>query len=156
MNKYRLASITGLLAIALVFNVNAAHAAAGSLDPMFGNGGIVLTSSGGGVVTDAVLQADGKIVVQGQLWSAARFLSDGAVDTGFRHRQVRPGSKRPAPISGAVALSVRWKNPGRGSPGNSLTDHRICCNSPRTRTEAWTRALAAVSTVIHEPGARPM
>src|SRR6201993_4334405 len=82
VNKYRLASITGLLAIVLVFSVNAAHAAAGSLDPTFGNGGIVITPGGGGVVNDAVLQADAKIVVQGS-FGVARFLSDGAVDISF-------------------------------------------------------------------------
>ena len=118
MNKYRLALITGLLAIALVFNVNAAHAAAGSLDPTFGNGGIVITPSGGGVVTDAVLQADGKIVVQGS-FGVARFLSDGAVDTSFG-----TGGFAQAPASadfGAVALQSDGKILVAGV-GNSLTD----------------------------------
>jgi uncharacterized delta-60 repeat protein len=117
VKKYRLASITGLLAIVLVFNVNAAHAAAGSLDPTFGNGGIVITPSGGGVVEDAVLQADGKIVVQGS-FGVARFLSDGAVDTSFG-----TGGFAQAPASanfGAVALQSDGKILVAGV-GNSLT-----------------------------------
>jgi uncharacterized delta-60 repeat protein len=110
--------ITGLLAIGLVFNVNAAHAAAGSLDPTFGNGGIVITPSGGGVVTDAVLQADGKIVVQGS-FGVARFLSTGALDTSFGN-----GGFAQAPASadfGAVALQSDGKILVAGV-GNSLTD----------------------------------
>jgi hypothetical protein len=82
MKKCRFVSITGLLAIVLVFSVNAVHAAAGSLDPTFGNGGIVITPGGGGLVNDAVLQADAKIVVQGS-FGVARFLSIGALDTSF-------------------------------------------------------------------------
>ena len=81
MRKCRLASVIGLLAISLIFNVKSAHAAAGSLDPTFGNGGIVIVP-GGGIVNDALLQSDGKIVVQGA-FGVARFLSDGALDTSF-------------------------------------------------------------------------
>jgi uncharacterized delta-60 repeat protein len=106
------------LSLGLVFATGPAHAAAGSLDPTFGNGGIVITPSGGGVVTDAVLQADGKIVVQGS-FGVARFLSTGALDTTFGN-----GGFAQAPASadfGGVALQSDGKILVAGV-GDSLTD----------------------------------
>jgi uncharacterized delta-60 repeat protein len=70
------------------------------------------------VVTDAVLQADGKIVVQGS-FGVARFLSTGALDTSFGN-----GGFAQAPASadfGAVALQSDGKILVAGV-GNSLTD----------------------------------
>lgn len=60
-----------------------AFAAAGGLDPTFGNGGKVLTTNlSVGVVNDAVLQSNGDIVVGGSS-GLIRYLPNGHVDTSF-------------------------------------------------------------------------
>lgn len=79
---------TALLSLAVIFGSSLAHAAAGSLDPNFGNGGKVVGSFGSPiVVANAALQSDGKIVVliSNDLTNFAlvRFLSDGSVDSSF-------------------------------------------------------------------------
>ena len=56
------------------------QAAAGSLDPTFGNGGKVLTPGGG--VTDAIMQPNGDIVASSAS-GLARFLPTGKLDTTF-------------------------------------------------------------------------
>lgn len=67
----------------------------GSLDPLFGSGGIVLTdftNLGQSSCNDVVVQTDGKIVVAGSsgtldftqtLFLVARYNTDGTLDTGF-------------------------------------------------------------------------
>lgn len=73
----------GLLAV--VSSVSAAAAVApGGLDQTFGNGGKVLTDlgAGGGVASDAVLQANGDIVVSGG-FGLARYLPTGQLDQSF-------------------------------------------------------------------------
>jgi uncharacterized delta-60 repeat protein len=67
----------------------------GSLDPAFGNGGVVIQSIGAQTRDRAVamaLQSDGKIVVTGSSWAGAgtttqaaamRFLADGTLDPAF-------------------------------------------------------------------------
>ena len=63
--------------------------APGSLDPTFGNGGVVATSFGGQypMVTQIVQQADGKLVAVGLEpsvgFAAARYNTDGSLDTSF-------------------------------------------------------------------------
>src|SRR5689334_21516759 len=118
MRKVTLSMLAGLSLGLIVAAAGPAYAAAGSLDPTFGNGGIVVTPNGGGVVTDAVLQADGKIVVQGS-FGVARFLSTGALDTSFGN-----GGFAQAPASadfGAVGLQSDGKILVAGV-GDSLTD----------------------------------
>src|SRR5580700_5522973 len=65
MKKRKLLSITGLLAIGLVFGVNFAQAQAGTLDPSFGTGGTVTTNFGGVSVSPltAIEQSNGNIAV---------------------------------------------------------------------------------------------
>jgi uncharacterized delta-60 repeat protein len=60
-----------------------AAGAPGSLDPTFGNDGIVLASVGtGAVATDAILQSNGDIVVADQ-YGLVRFLPNGSLDPAF-------------------------------------------------------------------------
>jgi uncharacterized delta-60 repeat protein len=60
-----------------------AAGAPGSLDPTFGNDGIVLASVGtGAVATDAILQPNGDIVVADQ-YGLVRFLPNGSLDPAF-------------------------------------------------------------------------
>jgi uncharacterized delta-60 repeat protein len=64
----------------------ASAATAGSLDPTFGTGGEVLTSLGGQQPSDAVLQADGDILVGvsgGGAFGVLRYLPNGSLDTAF-------------------------------------------------------------------------
>jgi uncharacterized delta-60 repeat protein len=71
MNKCKLLSIAGLLAIGLTFGVNFAQAQsigghhAGTLDPTFGTGGTVMTNFGGVSVSPltAIEQSNGNIAV---------------------------------------------------------------------------------------------
>jgi uncharacterized delta-60 repeat protein len=87
-------SISVLLGLILVFaGVSPALAADGSLDPTFGNGGIVTTDFGGTVDfgNSVALQPDGKIVMAGYTASGgsgftfalARYNSDGSLDLTF-------------------------------------------------------------------------
>jgi uncharacterized delta-60 repeat protein len=77
----------GNLAMALV-----RYDAFGGLDPTFGSGGIVVSTlgPGTGIVRHLLRQPDGKLVAIGEVrvgsaqsFGAARFESDGSVDTGF-------------------------------------------------------------------------
>jgi len=58
-----------------------AFAAAGGLDPTFGNGGKVLTAVGG-IVDNATLQSNGDIVVGGT-FGILRYLPNGSLDNSF-------------------------------------------------------------------------
>ena len=89
-NLHRLISLILVLMISFA-SFGSALAAAGSLDPTFGNGGIVITDLG----TSAdqghaiALQPDGKIVVAGIIlgidtdFALARYNSDGSLDSTF-------------------------------------------------------------------------
>jgi uncharacterized delta-60 repeat protein len=88
------AALTGTLVLGLAVGLGSASAAAagsaGSLDPTFGNGGIVLTNLGlnaGGsqiqaVPSDAALLPNGDIVVAGN-FGLVRYLPNGSLDTTF-------------------------------------------------------------------------
>jgi uncharacterized delta-60 repeat protein len=88
---YRVTSL--FLVLAITFAVAApARAQDGSLDPAFGNGGIVATDFGPGddFARDVALQPDGKIIVAGAGtpngsydFALARYHSDGSLDTTF-------------------------------------------------------------------------
>jgi competence ComEA-like helix-hairpin-helix protein len=80
-----------MIAFARVFPVRAAD---GSLDPTFGNGGIVTTDLGGNddLGLDVVVQPDGRIIMAGTSsnseatdndFGLARYTSDGSLDTTF-------------------------------------------------------------------------
>lgn len=76
------AMVAGLLGGAVVAGGSAA-AASGSLDPTFGNGGIVVLDNGGtGVTHDAALLPNGDILVGDDL-GIRRLLPNGTLDTTF-------------------------------------------------------------------------
>jgi uncharacterized delta-60 repeat protein len=87
--RYRvLRALTGMLSAGLLVMAGSATAGAaaspGSLDQSFGTGGKVLTDlgAGGGVASDAALQANGDIVVSGG-FGLARYLPSGQLDKTF-------------------------------------------------------------------------
>jgi uncharacterized delta-60 repeat protein len=93
MKKATFHMITGLLTMSLVFGVNFAQAQAGTLDPTFGNGGVVTTSfANGSAGVGSFEQSNGDIVavaqvdfVQGEATGIGlvRYTSTGALDTAF-------------------------------------------------------------------------
>jgi uncharacterized delta-60 repeat protein len=72
--------LPSLLALSLASAIPA-NAAAGSLDPTFGKGGVAEANVGFPVA--AALQPDGKIVVLTLEDKVVRFLSNGSLDTSF-------------------------------------------------------------------------
>ena len=121
MRKITLLVLVALLTLTITSMTTDAAAAAGSLDPTFGSGGvstITVPGNNAGVVNAAVLQPDGKIVVQGS-FGVARVLPSGAIDTTFG-----AGGFARAPGSdnfGAVALQSDGKILVAGV-GNTLTN----------------------------------
>src|SRR5271169_746500 len=93
MKKATFHTITGLLAMGLVFCINFAQAQAGTLDPTFGNGGVVTTSfANGSAGVGSFEQSNGDIVAVAQVDFAdnegtgiglVRYTSTGALDTTF-------------------------------------------------------------------------
>jgi uncharacterized delta-60 repeat protein len=93
MKKATFHTIAGLLAVGLAFGVNFAQAQAGTLDPTFGNGGVVTTSfANGSAGVGSFEQSNGDIVavaqvdfVQGEATGIGlvRYTSTGALDTTF-------------------------------------------------------------------------
>src|SRR5215472_11312168 len=90
MNKVLFSKRLAMLVCAAVFAVpSLLMAQAGSLDPTFGNNGIVTTANT--VANGAALQSDGKIVVAGSVANAQnfqqggllRYTSNGVLDSGF-------------------------------------------------------------------------
>ena len=110
MKRLLLLLLAGLSFLGFVFSGTLAYAAAGSLDPTFGSGGVstitIPGNNNGVVVNAAVLQPDGKIVVQGS-FGVARVLPSGAIDTTFG-----AGGFAQTPVSyffGAVGLQSDGK-----------------------------------------------
>jgi uncharacterized delta-60 repeat protein len=106
-----------LLTLSLVTPVLVAMAAAGDLDPTFGTGGKVTTDFGGADAAFAVaLQSDGKVVAAGtsdpgsnRNFAAARYLTDGSLDTTFG-----TGGKVTTDLGGAdIAYSVAIQGDGK-------------------------------------------
>jgi uncharacterized delta-60 repeat protein len=93
MKKATLHTIAGLLAVGLAFGANFAHAQAGTLDPTFGNGGMVATSfANGSAAVGSFEQSNGDIVAVAQVdfvdnegtgIGLVRYTSTGALDTTF-------------------------------------------------------------------------
>ena len=93
MKKATFHTIAGLLTLGLAFGVNFAQAQAGTLDPTFGNGGIVTTSFGNGSAgVGSFEQSNGDIVAVAQVdfvdnegtgIGLVRYTSTGALDTTF-------------------------------------------------------------------------
>jgi hypothetical protein len=70
MKQFTRSVLPGLLIVGLAVGVKSAWAAAGSLDPGFGRGGVTVTSfaSQGDVIPYSIkLQTDGKILVLGSV-----------------------------------------------------------------------------------------
>jgi uncharacterized delta-60 repeat protein len=88
-NKFSGTVLPSLLLFGCFVGVRSAWAAAGSLDPTFGNGGVTVTSfasSGVGIVDSIKLQSDGKILVlvaAGVGNEVLRYTTTGALDTSF-------------------------------------------------------------------------
>src|SRR5258706_11789519 len=92
MKTSRLVTLACLVIASIAAGGTAAHAAAGSLDPSFGTGGVVQTSYLGPAPADALLQPDGKIVVitgfdaqptATETFGLLRYLPSGALDGSF-------------------------------------------------------------------------
>jgi uncharacterized delta-60 repeat protein len=90
MRKLRIVALSGI-ALALVFT-GGLSAAAGDLDPTFGDDGTAITDFGGDdVVNGVATQADGKIVAAGYTrdpangsdFAVARYNRNGSLDSGF-------------------------------------------------------------------------
>lgn len=130
MRKRTPAALAGTLTLGLglALGLGSASAAAagtaGSLDPAFGHGGVVLTNLNAGA-SGAALQANGDIVVAGT-FGLARYLPNGTLDTSFGVRgqaQLPPvGGLGPA---GRPALAVQpdgkyvWAGETTGSGGSA-------------------------------------
>jgi len=113
MKSFVLSIVAGL-SFGLLFGVNSARAAAGSLDPTFGKGGIAQTSGfSGAFFPAAALQSDGKIVIEAGN-EVLRYLSTRALDTSF-------GNGRSVQVStgGSVALQSDGKILVAGEAPNS-------------------------------------
>ncbi|MBV9181217.1 MAG: hypothetical protein JO356_07890, partial [Acidobacteria bacterium] len=101
----------GLLVFGIILRVRSACAAAGSLDPTFGKGGVSITSfapSGFVIPYSVKVQPDGKIIALVQAGNLTtevlRYTSGGALDPGFGHGGI---AALPIPFSesfGTMAL----------------------------------------------------
>ena len=107
MKKFSRLVMPALCGLGLLVGVRSAYAAAGSLDPTFGNGGVTVTNLGSSsnVVTLAVnVLSGGKILVlvdpeNTPSNEVVRYTSTGAMDTGF-------GKNGFAPVIGA-SMSIQ-------------------------------------------------
>jgi uncharacterized delta-60 repeat protein len=88
----------GTASLASIGLARPAFAAAGGLDPTFGNGGKVLTNIGG-VVDNAALQSNGDIVVGGT-FGILRYLPNGSLDNSFGSHGLA------ADTAGAAGLAI--------------------------------------------------
>jgi uncharacterized delta-60 repeat protein len=106
--------LPSLLALSLASAAIPANAAAGSLDPTFGKGGIAEANVGFPVA--AALQPDGKIVVLTLEDKVARFLSNGTLDTSFGNGGIAVSSFATSPVAlalqpdGKIVLAGRINN----------------------------------------------
>lgn len=104
MRKFPRSILPGLLVLGLIIGVkSAACAAAGSLDPTFGNGGVTVTSVAGtnGIVNSVLLQSDGEILVYVGGEAVLRYTITGALDTSFGSNGIAVLS---TPVGGSLAL----------------------------------------------------
>jgi uncharacterized delta-60 repeat protein len=110
--------LPSLLALSLASAAIPANAAAGSLDPTFGKGGVAVANVGFPVA--AALQPDGKIVVLTGNDEVARFLSNGTLDTSFGHGGSVATSFATSPV--ALALQSDGKIVLAGRINNATQD----------------------------------
>lgn len=124
-NKFTRIVLPGLLLYGCLVGVNSAWAAAGSLDPTFGIGGVTITSfaSSGFVIPDSIqLQSGGKILVLVQAGNLSnevlRYTTTGALDTSFGHNGVAVLSP------GRREYGVTGERADCGSRGGHEQEHR--------------------------------
>ena len=110
MKKFTRSVLPGLLAFSLIVGANSAWAAAGSLDPTFGRGGVTATNfaSQNSVIPYSIkLQTDGKILVLvvagGEAAEVLRYTSAGALDPSFGSNGIAT-LPTPANTFGSMAL----------------------------------------------------
>jgi uncharacterized delta-60 repeat protein len=140
MKKFTRSVLPGLLVFGLVVWVKSAWAAAGSLDPTFGRGGVTITNfaSQGDVIPYSIkLQTDGKIlvlVVAGEItdpssgaaaFGVQRLNTNGTADTSFGSGGLGiasmgfPGTQAVLliqPTTGNILLGAQLEPTGRGQP----------------------------------------
>ena len=95
MRKFARSILPGLLVLGLIIGAKPACAAAGSLDPTFGNGGVTVTSVAG---TNGI---GGKILVYVGGEAVLRYTITGALDPSFGRNGVAVLS---TPVGGSLAL----------------------------------------------------
>jgi uncharacterized delta-60 repeat protein len=96
----------GLLGVSSAANVPLA----GSLDPSFGNGGIVTANLDGASANGIAVQPDGKIVAVGGRddgFRLARYLADGAPDPSFGNGGYVETNSASSPLSAATAVALQ-------------------------------------------------
>jgi uncharacterized delta-60 repeat protein len=105
------------------FDTDPAHAAAGALDPSFGQRGTVILSLPSSIADDAVLQPkDGKIVIA-TIGSVVRLLPDGSLDPQFGS-----GGVAQTPTGGPLALQADGKIVGFGAINGEFAVVRLNSN----------------------------
>jgi len=124
-NKFTRIVLPSLLLYGCLVGVNSAWAAAGSLDPTFGSGGVTITNfaSSGFVIPDSIqLQSDGKILVLVQAGNLSnevlRYTTTGALDTSFGHNGVAVLSPS---VGGSMALQANGQIVAAGVVTNRST-----------------------------------
>jgi uncharacterized delta-60 repeat protein len=119
MKKFTRSVMPAFCGLGLLVGVGSAHAAAGSLDPTFGNGGVTLTSFGSSSNLSAIevkVLSDGSILVlvnpENTSNEVVRYTSTGAFDSSF-------GKNGFAPVIGA---SMSIQSNGQIVVGAIVTD----------------------------------
>jgi len=128
MKKFTLSMLLGLLLVlGLIVGVQSAYAAAGSLDPNFGNGGVTITASSTGFIVaySLKLQSDGKILVLVQAGDETsevlRYTSSGKLDTTFGSNGIAVLPTAFSPLFGSMAIQSNGQIVVAGevsAPGN--------------------------------------
>jgi serralysin len=86
VQKVRRFLLPGMLVIGQLIGMKTAHAAAGSLDPAFGTGGVATTNLSVGLVNSIGLQSTGEILVLAAATPSnevLRYTTEGELDTAF-------------------------------------------------------------------------
>ena len=160
MKRVTRSVLPGLLALGLIVEVKSAGAAAGSLDPTFGTGGVTVVSFAGGVgiLSSIVAQSDGKILVLAQAGTTGsavlRFTTTGALDTGFGSTGI---AALPTSIGGGMMLQANGQIVIGGvtslsAGGAALAAERLNTDGSLD-TSFGSGGLAVVGLGIRAPGA---
>ena len=145
----------GLLVFGLIAKVTSAFAAAGSLDPTFGTGGITMTSSANGfsLVNAVRIQSDGKILVQVEAPSTneiLRYNTNGTLDKGFGTNGIAPviGGNMALTEDGQIIIGAIVTDPNNSQ--TAIAVERL--NSNGTRDTSFANGGMALADLgIHFP-----